>query len=576
MNGLRLPLALRLGLPLLFLASISVYLWREHQRVGRMGLPLDDSWIHLTFARNLAQGHGFSYNPGERCSGSTAPLWTGVVAGLYRGLMSAHESFAAWGKKLAADPDFVDEALIEIVVAVKVVGVLLCIHALYLTWRLGLRLTGDRLAAGIAAVLLATLHPVLWGSLSGLETSLALWLTLVGLLLHVRAGPVIFSPSALGATVAFALAGMCRPEAFLLLPLALLDRLLLLRRPGRLGVGFWLAAAAHLLLFAALLYPYVRLNWLSHGKPFPTTFYAKVQGEGLFRNLDGIVASIRNGALDSIPEHLLALLRSFFVWPYEMLREWFVELGYNTNAFAIPFVGFGLVQLLRRRLPTGSRSALVPSLFLLYPMLMGVFLGERKNIHLGQHLRYVTNLMPVFAIGAGVGLGALLRLVWVRTGRAQWSEKARGIAAALVALPVAVQAAIAVNGYSWAYARNVKNINDMQVYLGHRVERELPKEAVIAMNDIGAVPYLSRRRIIDLEGIATPAILPYKGSPNGLMQFLAERKPHYLMIFPTWYPGLYKAFEQLSRYSHVIEENQTCGYHVMMVMHTPWTPENWP
>ena len=48
--------------------------------------PLDDSWIHLQFARNLAEGRGFSYNPGVPVSGSTAPLWTLALGGGVRGV----------------------------------------------------------------------------------------------------------------------------------------------------------------------------------------------------------------------------------------------------------------------------------------------------------------------------------------------------------------------------------------------------------------------------------------------------------------------------------------------------------
>ena len=39
------------------------------------GLPLDDAWIHLVYARSLAAWHGFAYNPGQLETGSTSPLW---------------------------------------------------------------------------------------------------------------------------------------------------------------------------------------------------------------------------------------------------------------------------------------------------------------------------------------------------------------------------------------------------------------------------------------------------------------------------------------------------------------------
>ena len=53
-----------------------LFAWVERQVAGVSGFPLDDSWIHLHFARNLAEGAGFAYNPGRPVAGSTAPLWT--------------------------------------------------------------------------------------------------------------------------------------------------------------------------------------------------------------------------------------------------------------------------------------------------------------------------------------------------------------------------------------------------------------------------------------------------------------------------------------------------------------------
>ena len=49
------------------LASIATY---------RIGFPLDDAWIHQTYARNLAQHGEFAFLPGVPSAGSTSPLWT--------------------------------------------------------------------------------------------------------------------------------------------------------------------------------------------------------------------------------------------------------------------------------------------------------------------------------------------------------------------------------------------------------------------------------------------------------------------------------------------------------------------
>jgi len=46
-------------------------------------LPIDDAYITFRYARNLAEGLGFAYNPGERVLGTTTPLWTLLLASLH-------------------------------------------------------------------------------------------------------------------------------------------------------------------------------------------------------------------------------------------------------------------------------------------------------------------------------------------------------------------------------------------------------------------------------------------------------------------------------------------------------------
>ncbi|HEY0553383.1 MAG TPA: hypothetical protein VGG20_03900, partial [Thermoanaerobaculia bacterium] len=80
---LRIP-PLRLLLLLAGVVACLRYLFAEISRLkGGLGFPLDDSWIHLQFARNLAHGAGLSYNPGDLVTGSTAPLWTALLSLLF-------------------------------------------------------------------------------------------------------------------------------------------------------------------------------------------------------------------------------------------------------------------------------------------------------------------------------------------------------------------------------------------------------------------------------------------------------------------------------------------------------------
>ncbi|HXD99632.1 MAG TPA: hypothetical protein VN646_23970, partial [Candidatus Acidoferrum sp.] len=70
-----------LRLVLAAVLPLALFVMRERLVAGTSGFPLDDSWIHLHFARNLAEGAGFAYNPGRPVAGSTAPLWTLLLGG---------------------------------------------------------------------------------------------------------------------------------------------------------------------------------------------------------------------------------------------------------------------------------------------------------------------------------------------------------------------------------------------------------------------------------------------------------------------------------------------------------------
>lgn len=45
-----------------------------------IGFPLDNSWIHQTYARNLALNGEWAFRPGITSAGSTSPLWSALLA----------------------------------------------------------------------------------------------------------------------------------------------------------------------------------------------------------------------------------------------------------------------------------------------------------------------------------------------------------------------------------------------------------------------------------------------------------------------------------------------------------------
>lgn len=66
----------------LSLFSLGIYLLSSVW-VYSLGFPLDDAWIHQTYARNFAHHFQWSFFPGEVSGGSTGPLWGFLISVFY-------------------------------------------------------------------------------------------------------------------------------------------------------------------------------------------------------------------------------------------------------------------------------------------------------------------------------------------------------------------------------------------------------------------------------------------------------------------------------------------------------------
>jgi hypothetical protein len=424
-------------------------------------------------------------------------------------------------------------------------------------YHLALAVTGHRWLALSVAAAVAITPPLPWWALSGMEPPFVALLACLGVLLHLKFRA---SPSAcrrLIPTVVFALAALSRPECFLLFPLAMLDRVVVSRWLTRDedALRAWVKdLALHVPVFALIVAPFFLYNYRTTGYWLPTSYYSKVQPASLA------------GAFGS---DTVSFMDALVVSPAWILRDLAVVWGSN-NVALLSLSLVGIVWIIRRALAADAphRSFIIPALVLGQPLLWALVGGYRHPGMQGQ--RYIANLGPLFVLLGVVG-------GWWIT--AQVSLLRRPAArAALLAVVLLVSLMRQPSG-ALTYGLNVKNITEMQVTIGRWLHDHVPAEALLAVNDIGAIGMLTGCTLIDLEGLITPEVIPcsYSGRIGGeygdacYLEFVLERRPDYLVIFPDWYPELAGRADLFTPvYSRHLKDNITCGKPLMTVYQTAW------
>ncbi len=220
---------------------------------GGSGFPLDDGWIHQTYARNFARNGRFEYVPGVVSAGSTSPLWTVMLAVGY----VLRLPYLLWAYLLGG---------------------------LSLLW---LALTSMRLwqllwpdwsdKSWLPGVVIALAWPLIWAAASGMETIL---FAALGMQIVVIYAQLVMKSQAdsYPATKTVALLGilsgllvLVRPDGLVLLLLVAMGLLLL--------PGSWATRLKLLLAYGGTavipLLPYFAFNLYTSGFIWPNTFYAK-------------------------------------------------------------------------------------------------------------------------------------------------------------------------------------------------------------------------------------------------------------------------------------------------------------
>jgi hypothetical protein len=187
-----------------------------------------------------------------------------------------------------------------------------------------------------------------------------------------------------------------------------------------------------------------------------------------------------------------------------------------------------------------------------------------------QEGRYSIHLLPLAIVLAVSALAPLWPTGVAATGpaRARWRRAAAGAMALGLLVASAWTVPAAATRYAWA----VQNIEAMQVSLGRWVAEHTPPGARLGLNDVGAIAYLSRREVVDVMGLVTPAIIPYRRDGDaGILRYLERTCPDYLIVFPSWFPELSaKAALFTPVYRVRLDVNLVAGADEMVVYETVW------
>jgi hypothetical protein len=383
-----------------------------------------------------------------------------------------------------------------------------------------------------------------------MEIPLFVLLSLWGTILHLRERADPGRPPLAFPTLALSI--LARPEGVLLLLAAGVDRLLVFRQ-GERGLTLERPSLQSLrplvrgLALAALAVAGSFLFYrLAGGSFLPTTF--AVKGNRVQRYLPDL-------------QYLYVVLGILF----------------RPQPYMVLLAGGGVARLVAA-LGTPRDRGLLPALWTL-----GLPLGYSLMSPLGHGLiagnfgRYYFPLFPFVVLLGVLGLEEAARALGPRLRRGG-SAVPWGLLLSILLLWPSV--AGLVEGAA-RYVQNVANVDDGDVQAARWLGGRLPADAVLAVNDIGALKYLLPNRVIDLVGISSPDLLRevaadltqrrVRSREEALLRALARRQPDYLVIFPSWFPnvGQVPGFRLVQLFE--IPNNITMGGDQIAVYSTPWT-----
>ncbi len=245
----------------------------------------DDAMISMRYALNFVNGYGLVWNEGEAVEGYSNPLWTLWMAAAIAVLGKANAPLAIQVTGLS---------LLLLTVAISS-------RAAYEYWgKSGLHNSRPRTAAFLTTLMLvATLYPLHYWSLMGMEVSLLATMAAASVLVLVRVSTSRLQAvrGLLAIVTAAAISYFTRPDGFLvLLPLIVICLFYSLKQSPRQTI---IALTWFSIFLAVLVAAHLLWRYQFYGSLVPNTYFLKVEGYDIGLRVSNGVGFMMEGFIQS-------------------------------------------------------------------------------------------------------------------------------------------------------------------------------------------------------------------------------------------------------------------------------------
>ena len=430
-------------------------------------VPVDDTYIHLHYARGIANGHPFQYHSGDGYStGCTSPLYVVLLAGFFTAGLDGLE-------------------LVPVTIALGGVWLFL---TLLLLLHIGKQLHNPT-AGRLAAALWGTWGFTWYCMHCGMETGL--WVSMI---------LAVFS-----AFIGWTRQASLVPRWYMLLLAGLLP---LTRPEGIVLLGVLGLVALHRIA--------VRRPWRKWPLPMGAWSLALLPAGCYY-----LANRLLTGTFSTAGMTSKSLLHAPYMWPNQRLARYAEQLFESAQHFlsgedplflATAVTLPGLAALGAMAMRERSRKVSGPFLVLgLWTLLLLLF-ASGHYIRIARWERYY---LPFFLF---ITLGAGFALTWIaRAVSRPW------LAAAAAMVLIFYQGDSSVR---WVkkYAADLTTIHEKQASAA-RAAKAMPAGTRLLVCDAGAIPYLSGKWTFDLVGLTTPVGYNYFRNGVGSRFELFERLP---------------------------------------------------